>query len=293
MRRNIILIPPWETYGDTFSVVGLYYFLLRYYERVHLYLFNNPSLNSYFSCYFSNETLFGKNLFICNDPVKLIDSGDYGDYDICNTLTAAWDKPQFDFFDLEKVDKNYYFNDLNPLYNKLNIEENYIKNPNKHLPNLELSINHIFYYELLGLNNNVRMDYFDYKRNLEQESLLKNNILKSRGIVGGYNIVNDPIGANLGNIITNGLPIINISDLATCVGQLTMLVESAEEIHFVEGNNVNFFYHCDYKKIFKYHKKINFHVKLRNRDWKITNMMLDSAWKMMNEPKLENWNFIF
>ena len=168
MRKNIILIPPCHTYGDTLSVIGLYYFLLNYYEKVHLYLFegyNNTNmdyLKNYFICYFENEPLFNQRLFITNKPEELINNGEFGEYDICNTLTAGWDKAQFTFYDLQKVDKQYYFNDLNPFYNRLNIDEKYICKPNKHLPNTVLTTNHKFYYELVGLNNNVRMDFFNY-----------------------------------------------------------------------------------------------------------------------------------
>lgn len=297
MRKNIILLPPWDSYGDTFSVVSLFYFLSNYYEKVYFYTFNNPSLTEYYKCYFSNEPLFGLKLFMCDDPKKLIDNGNFGDYDICNTITGNWEMPQFHFFELDNINKDFYFNDTNPIYNKLELNEEHIFKPNKHLPNTELSINHRFYYELIGLSNKVRMDFFDYKRNLEQELILKESILKNKNIVTGYNVINDPNhckeGIDWSNIIKNNLPIINISYLSTCVGQLISLVESAEEIHFVESNNVNFFYHCQHKKIFKYNRNIFFHINLRNRHWKINNMMLDDAWKMMNDPKLENWNFIF
>ena len=299
MRKNIILIPPCYTYGDTLSVIGLYYFLLNYYEKVHLYLFegynndNRDYLKNYFSAYFENEPLFNQRLFFADRPEELINNGEFGEYDICNTLTAGWDKTQFNFYDLENVDKEYYFNDLNPLYNKLDIDEKYICKPNKHLPNTVLTTNHKFYYELIGLNNNVRMDFFHYARNHQRELEIKNDILTQRNISGPYNIINDPIGVNWFACVNNGLPTINISNLSTCAGQLSLLVENAHEIHFIEGNNVNFFYHSQYKGIFNYTKQINFHVHLRNRDWAVPNLMLDSAWKMMDEPRLDNWNFIF
>ena len=40
-----------------------------------------------------------------------------------------------------------------------------------------------------------------------------------------------------------------------------------------------------------YEKQINFYVYLRNRNW--DNYNLDYAWKMVDEPRLSNWNFIF
>ena len=299
MRKNIILVPPCYTYGDSLSIIGLYYFLLNYYEKVYLYLFegyiedNRDYLLTYYNVYFENEPLFNKRLFIAHRPEELINNGVFGEYDICNTLTEGWDKSQFIFYDLENVDKEYYFNDINPIYNKLNIDKKYLCKPNKHLPNTILTTNHKIYYELIGLNNNVRMDFFNYCRNYEKELEIKNKILSERNISGDYIIVNDPIGVNMSSHITTQLPLINISNLSTCVGELSLLVEDAKEIHFIEGNNVNFFYHSQYKRIFNYNEQINFHVHLRNRDWQIPNLMLDSAWKMMDEPRLNNWNFIF
>jgi hypothetical protein len=299
MRRNIILIPPCYTYGDTLSIIGLYYFLLKYYENVHLWLFDGYDHNSreylknYFNAYFENDSLFGKRLHIINDPTTTINNSTFGEYDICNTLTAGWDKAQFNFYDLDNIDKEYYFNDLNPLYNKFDIEKKYLCKPNKHLPNNDTSINHKFYYELVGLNNNVRMNYFNYERNYTKELEIKQNILNKHNITGQYNIINDPIGHTWNIFIKNEYPTINISNLGTCVGELSLLVEGAETIHFIEGNNINFFYHSQYNNIFNYNKEIKFHIWLRDRNWLVPNLMLDSAWRMMDEPKLTNWKFIF
>lgn len=289
MRKNIILIPPCNSYGDIFSVIGLNYFLLEYYEKVYLYI-TGEDLLTYYNAYFDNESLFKQRIFLTNKPEDLINNGEFGDYDICNTLTKGWDMAQFDFYDLSNIDNDYYFNDLNPLYNKLKIDDKYLCNPNKHLPNEILSVNHKFYYELVGLNNKVRMDFFNYCRDYEKELELKNKILRERNITGEYIIINNPLNYDVSGF---KLPVINISYLATCVGQLSLLVEGAKEIHFIENNNVNFFYHSQYKGIFNYNKQIYFHVCLRNRNWMVPNMMMDWAWKMMDEPRLNNWNFIF
>lgn len=297
MRKNIILIPPCETYGDTFSVIGLYYYLLNHYEKVYLHIFNQHYLGHYYNCYLKNDERYGKRLFLTGDVEKMINEGEYGEYDICNVYSGCWTKPHTQFKELPNVDPDYYFTFENPLYNKLNIEGQYLCKPNKILPNYEPEINHIIYYELVGLNNKVRMDYFNYERNKKLELITKNNILKNEKVIGKYNIINDPIGTDdeeRKNFITNGLPTINISNLTSeCVGTLTTLVEDAEEIHFIEGNNVNFFYHLQYKNKFYYDKEIKFHVNLRNRDWMVPNMMMDKAWKMMDYPRLDNWNLIF
>jgi hypothetical protein len=295
--ENIILIPPNLAYGDCLSVIGLLYYLLNHYNKVYFYLGNNQSLINYYNSYFENDPSFNHAIFLVSDVETLIDGGEYGDYHICNTMTGDWSSANYLFYNLNKINKEYYFNDLNPIYNKVTIPENFICNPNKHLPSKDVEINHIFYYELIGLNNSVRMDYFNYFRNREKETVLKNNLLNRFGIQENekYNVINDPV--NVSNrimpLIDNDYKTININYLANNPGELLLLLEDAETIHFVEGCNVNFYYHCQYKGLFTYNKIINFHIWARNRDWMMPNMNLDFAWKMMNEPKLDNWSFIF
>jgi len=294
MKKNIILIPPCFTYGDCLSVIGMLYFLLDYYEKVYFYVGNDTLIFEYYLCYFSNDKLLNERIFVIKNPEILLNNSQYGEYHICNTLTAEWDKANYLFYDNKNIDSEFYFNDLNPLYNKLNIDKNHIFSPNLHLPNKNIETNHLIYYKLLGINNNVRMDYFNYERNIEKEKEIKYTILKSIGIneKEKYNIINDSVNNNQ-KLINNDLPIVNINFLAKCAGDLLTLLEDSETIHFVEGNNVNFFYHSQYKNIFKYDKKIYFHIWLRNRNWTHPNMNLDYAWKMMDEPKLNNWIFIF
>ena len=171
--KNIILIPPNLAYGDCLSVIGLLYYLLEYYDNVYFYLGDSHSLLTYYYDYFSNDPLYGKRIFITPNPETLINNGGYGEYHICNTMTGDWSGPNTIFYNLKNIDQDYYFNDLNPLYNKIDIPEEYRCQPNKHLPNNDLEMNHIFYYQMVGLNNKVRMDYFNYERDLESEKKTK------------------------------------------------------------------------------------------------------------------------
>ena len=232
---------------------------------------------------------------ITNHADSLINEGEHGEYHICNTLTGDWSGPNRVFRDLPNMDTDYYFNDENPIYNKLPIPEEHRCSPNKHLPSTTLVTNHVFYYELVGLNNNVRMDYFNYVRDIPAELELKDSILKRHNITDGkYNIINDPENkcGDLVPYITNGYTTIDIDYLTDNPCLLISLLEGAESINFIEGSNVNFFYHAQYKNIFKYDGEINFHIWLRNRNWPGTIMNLDYAWTMMNTPKLDNWKFI-
>jgi hypothetical protein len=296
-NKNVILIPPNLAYGDCLSVIGLLYYLLEYYDNVYFYLGDSHSLLTYYYDYFNNDPLYGKRIFITPNPETLINDGEYGEYHICNTMTGDWSGPNTIFYDLKNIDRDYYFNDLNPLYNKIDIPEEYRCQPNKHLPNNDLEINHIFYYQMVGLNNKVRMDYFNYERDLESEKNIKNEILWRFGLGPNdkYNIINDPVGETDKVIpyINNDYKTLNINYLSVSPGRLLSLMEGSESIHFIEGCNVNFFYHCQFKKLFNYDKKINFYIWVRNRNWLYPKMNLDYAWKMMDDPKLSNWVFIF
>ena len=291
--EKIILLPPCHTYGDCLSVVSMIYFFLDYYDIVYFYI-NDFSIKNYYVCYFQWDPNFNKRIFITDNPETLINDSKFGEYHICNTYTGDWKSNKEEFKNLDKIDKEFYFNESNPVYNKIKIDEKYCTNPNLTLPNKSTETNHIFYYKLVGLNNIVRMNFFNYYRNLEYEKIVKESILNDFGIAPEqkYNIINDPVG--VGSIISeNNYQTINISNLSSCPGNLLYLIEGAEIICLVEGSNVNFLYHCQYKKIFKYEGQINFFIKFRNRMWDDKNMNLDWAWKMMDSPKLDNWNFIF
>lgn len=289
-RKNVILVPPCTTYGDCLSVVGMIYYLLEHYEQVHFFIRpGHPKVYDYYHHFFMHDPRYGNSIFLTKWPYEeLIQKSDFGSYDVVNIETGDWLSAKFDL----KCDKiENYFNDLNPLYNVLNVAPEHQTNPNCHLPNRNVEINHLFYYKLVGLNNDVRMKYFHYARNEKAENDHTQRVLTQHGIGSGekYNVVNCPQGNSIA--IGNDYPIINIDMLAPCPGYLLSLVEGAETIHLVEGSNVNFLYHCQYVGIFKPKSEVNFIVRRRNRNWPQFN--LDYAWKMMSTPILDGWNFIF
>jgi hypothetical protein len=298
MEKNIIIIPPCFTYGDVLSIISMIYFLTQYYDKVYLYIENNYKICDYYKFFFENCEKFNKSIFIIdnNEIYGMLYNCQFGEYHICNTHTGSWSKPNFMFADIKLVDKKYYFNDVNPLYNYLNIHTKYICYPNGHLPNRNIEINHLFYYKLVGLNNTVRMDFFDYKRNLSQELNYKKDILKKFNINVDekYNIVytaDKNIDINIFNKYTqNDFKYINIHYLVDFPGWLLKLIEDAETINLVEGSTVNFIYHCQYKNIIQLTKPVNLHIWLNNRSWPQYNMC--EGWKMMTTPRLDNWNFI-
>lgn len=297
--KKIILIPPCFSYGDTFSTVSMVYYLLNYYEQVYFFIGEtNWPLKKYYDEYFKYGEI-NENVQVITDPTSLINDGVYNEYHICNTYTHGWNAPRWDYYDENKIDKKYYFNTKNPLYNIINVNDSLKHYPNKTFPMETMSINHLVYYEMLGLNNNVRMDYFNYVRNIEIEKEYTKNILESNNLGPNdkYNIINEVVGHGVGDTsrliqsIGNDYKNINLHYLAPIPGYLLDLIENSEEIHLMESVNTNFIYHCDYKNIAKF-KKIFLHVWARNRNWPSDNMKLDYSWKMFDTPKLPKWEFI-
>ncbi len=294
--KKIILIPPCNTYGDILSIIGLLLFLLEYYEECYLFMRNNDNaIYSYYNIFFKN---FNKKIYITYEDhiKKLIDDNDKNTFHICNTNTGNWkhDINNYILFSNQKIDNKYYFCDTNPLYNFLNISEEFVYKPNIQLPLTTLEINHIVYYKMIGLNNKVRMEYFDYVRNTEIENITKKTIFEKFNIIDKYNIVNTKDKRkdikNIKKHINNNYPIIDINNLVEFPGFLLSLIENAYELHLIEGNNCNFIYHCQYKKIINLKSNVYVHIWCRNRDWKQYN--LDYAYKMYTEPKLDNWIFV-
>jgi len=296
---NIIVITPHFSYGDSLSMIGLLYYLLDYYEKVFYFIGDDTTdLNDYYTHFFLNDPLLNKRIFITTQPEVLINEGEYGDYHICSLLTYNWAVPATPYIELPNINSEYYFNDLNPIFNKLDIPENHKTQPNSHYPNKVLEINHIFYYKLIGLNNTVRMDYFNYKRNLKKEVEFKNHILSQHGLNEGdkYTIVNvrNDIGVGvLKPYIDNEYPIINLSGIASGLGIFNSLVEGADTIHLVEGTNTLFLYQCQYKHIINTIGKTYYHVWVRPRKWPDRNMNLDFSWKISGTPMLDEWVYLF
>jgi len=298
--KKIILIPPCFSYGDSFSVISMAYYLLNHYEQVYFFVGEtNWPLKDYYDEYFKYGKI-NKAITVITDPKLLISNGEYGEYHICNTYTHGWNEHRWDYYDKDKLDKEFYFNTANPLYNKINIDDNLIYHPNKTMPIESISINHLVYYEILGLNNNVRMDSFNYVRNLEVEKEYTKKILEDNGLEPNdkYNIINQITGHGVGGsskmfeYIGNGYHNINLHYLAPMPGYLLNLIEGAEELHLIESVNTNFIYHCQYKNIVNITSKIFLHVWARNRNWPGEHMKLDYSHKMFDTPKLPNWEFI-
>lgn len=302
MNKNIIVVPPFYTFGDSFSTIGLIYFLLNHYENVYLHLLDyvyiggKQSLSCYFEHFFSKCEFYNKRLFLLVDNDDIIKENEFDHFHICNMYTDPCNSPAFNLFDSNFINIEHYFNTLNPLYKFLEIDEKFICSPNVNFPPESLEINHLVYYKMLGLNNTVRMDFFNYTRDIEKEIMIKNEILNRYNIKNDekYNIINTADKCSdlnkLKKHINNDYHCIDINNLVDFPGWLFLLIENAESIHLLEGCNTNLLYHSQYKKNIDIKNTVSVHIWLHNRNWPHHNF--DYAYKMYETPKLDNWNII-
>ena len=295
MHDSIIVVPPCDTFGDSFSIIGILYFLLQYYNKVYFYTSGN--IYFYYNGYFSKSEYYNQRIFLLVDIESLVRGSAYHSIHVCDLLTGTWTAPSNLLARYENIDKTYYFNDMNPLYKHLAIDPKHICMPNTHLPPTEMEINHLVYYKLVGLNNSVRMDFFDYTRDKETEKSVTEEVFKHYNIAYGekYNIINtagdtSDMGFFL-SCIKNNYKCIDIHNIASFPGWTLSLIENAESVHLVEGSNVNFIYHCQYKGIINITKPVYFHVWARDREFS-PQYKLYNGWTMMTTPKLENWVFL-
>lgn len=284
---KIVVVPPCNTYGDTLSTVALTYYLLNYYK--HVILFIQSPVVEYYTTYYNG---IKENITVCDhiDAVNYIKNGAH----VCNLHTGDWTSGKHNYLFYNEVqDTDYYFCDTNPLYMRHIILDKHLTKPNIHLPLLSIEVNSIVYYKMVGLNNNVRMDFFNYTRNIDTEKSTTHMVLDKHDIrpLDKYNIINshetDLTKKILGKIY-NGYKCINICNLVKFPGHLLDLIEKAETCHLVEGCNTNFIYYCQYKGIMN-KIKIDFHQWARNRSWPHYN--LDESWKMYTNPVLDCWLF--
>jgi hypothetical protein len=299
-NKSIILIPPCNTYGDILSIISMIYFLLNYYYKVYLYFLSEQySITNYYKHFFNNNN--NNILFLMsNEAENILNSYCYDSFHICNTHTGCWSHNinNYILYHNKNINHEHYFCDTNPLYNFLDIPEEDLCKQNVSLPLKEKEINSIVYYKMVGLSNHVRMNYFEYKRNFEKENStnfeIRNNFNLSED--EKYNIIcstNEFTDINrIKKKINNNYKSIDINFLVEFPGWLFKLIENAEELHLIEGCNVNFIYFSQYKNIIHLNsKKIYLHIWARNRNWNEYN--LDYGWKMICYPQLNNWNLVF
>jgi len=288
---NIVVVPPCQTFGDTLTTVPLLFFLLEYYERVHFFL-DDPILFRYHTHFFEKHAFFGTRILLMANAAA-IQAGEYDEYHICNLHTGDWKHSPNNYLlsNIPTVVKEHYFCDRRPLYDFHVIDPKYLCAPNISLPLQNTEINSVVYYKMIGLNGQVRLDYFDYVRNREKEEEIKQEVLRKAGIASGTNyavICSSRIQpAKIAQYVN--LPIIDLHCLVEFPGWLFSLIEGSTEIHLVEGCNTNLIYFAQHAGILNIaHLPVYYHIWARER--KSDLYKLDWYWKMV-EPRHPNWVF--
>ena len=118
--ENIILIPPCNSYGDIFSIIGMIYFLKKYYKNVILHIYKSSyNLYNFYNLFFEKDENFNKTIFLhYNDYIiELLNNSNYDEYHICNTHTGTWqhDINNYILYGHPKINNMHYFCDINPL----------------------------------------------------------------------------------------------------------------------------------------------------------------------------------
>jgi hypothetical protein len=139
------------------------------------------------------------------------------------------------------------------------------------------------FYILIGINPKIRIERFDYVRDLkEEENIYQQTINKIK--TEKYNlIVNLPNKKINMKYVDKNNPIINLHMLVPIPLHLLLTIEKANEVHLVENSLAVMVYNMQISKLMK-PIKINYHKYVRQRCKRLDAMFL--------EPKLSNWNII-
>ena len=278
MKLAILLIH--NAVGDFLTNNGIVNFLLMYFDKIIistiLVPYNQKNTIPYL------KTLHNKNI----DKVLIQDFNDI------NKIAIKYD--YIDIFNL-MINQNKNLN-INFQYN------HFYSNDNKFIENFKIDKKYTFFdknelldngtkhYQNIGLNKEVRLNYFNYQRNLEEENKVINDIINKLNISNNkYNIICE--GNQCDNIkalidkkhINNNYPNVNIHNLVPNPLYLIKLLENAEEIHLIENSHCLMVYYLQYKKIMK-KNKIFYHTYSRIRPESQKNF-----YNMVLNPKLNNW----
>jgi len=283
--KGVILIPSWITIGDASCFVSMVFFLTHYYEKVYFVV---GYLNDYFDKYFYKHKLYKKNIFlvseITNDQINTL----FSNYHIVDLSKWSNEIHKLYYNDCT-IDKKFYFNQHNRFYNV-----HQIARENIYIGEVKPLYLHIDNYNYIGLTNNVRLEYYEYTREIEQENKFYIHLLAKYKIKNQkYNVINiseanEPFNPDFWKKYTkNDYPIINISMLAPFPGYLLKLIERANSVHLVDTNNVQFIYLNQYKKNIEIKCNVYFHVWKLNRIWP----GYQPVYENVTQPKLKNWIF--
>jgi hypothetical protein len=284
MRREGLIFLGWNAYGDFLSYNGMIRFLLNYFDKIYIKADNNflDYLNDLY-----NDVL-DRVIFVSIDDVINIASNkktpvlnliQYVDFDE-NGVTSKVNADEFQNISLKSiVPSELYFNGDNKISGLLNLGPEYTNS------NLDYIDNASNFYTHVGLNPEIRYNYFYYNRlindedNLYKELLVKNNI----SVEEDYIVICDTDTNKIRDEYKN-IKYVNIDFCTNRPLQLITLLENAKEIHLIDNSNVLFLYYLQMAGLTKF-DNVTIHIYSRNR--------FEYYYKMFMNPKIESWKIIF
>lgn len=284
MRRESLIFLGWNAYGDFLSYNGMIRFLLNYFDKIYIKADNNflDYLNDLY-----NDVL-DRVIFVSIDDVINIASNkktpvlnliQYVDFDE-NGVTSIVNADKFQNISLKIiVPSELYFNGDNKISGLLNLGPEYTNS------NLDYIDNASNFYTNVGLNPEIRYNYFYYNRlindedNLYKELLVKNNI----SVEEDYIVICDTDTNKIRDEYKN-IKYVNINFCTNHPLRLITLLENAKEIHLIDNSNVLFLYYLQMSGLKKFNN-VTIHIYSRNR--------FEYYYKMFMNPKIESWKIIF
>jgi len=284
MRREGLIFLGWNAYGDFLSYNGMIRFLLNYFDKIYIKADNNflDYLNDLYN------DILDRVIFVSIDDVINIASNkktpvlnliQYVDFDE-NGVTSIVNADKFQNISLKSiVPSELYFNGDNKISGFLNLGPEYTNS------NLDYIDNASNFYTNVGLNPEIRYNYFYYNRlindedNLYKELLVKNNI----SVEEDYIVICDTDTNKIRDEYKN-IKYVNINFCTNHPLRLITLLENAKEIHLIDNSNVLFLYYLQMSGLKKFNN-VTIHIYSRNR--------FEYYYKMFMNPKIESWKIIF
>jgi hypothetical protein len=287
--KNIAIIIIHNAIGDFITNNGFIHYLVQYYDKVIITTpfvpFVSKNTHEYINCLFSDikqqklETKEFSNIEKYIIHIKKIDNN--VKIDIFKNILG--NNLQTLKFKCNKLLYNYY---LKTNKKKWTIESKYIFNE----ADTSIKDNGTMHYINQGLNKFVRLDYFNFNRNLDEENKIYNEIIQTNNIEANkYNIICegqqcDKVLATIDRkYITNDYQNINIHNLVNNPLYLIKLFENANQIHLIENSHCLMVYYLQYKQLM-HNNNIHYHTYARKRP-----EAQKDFYNMVLNPQLDNW----
>lgn len=281
MQSDNLVFIGWSAYGDLLSYNGMIRFLMNHFKRV--YLVCDSHLHQYSSVLYND--LMDRIILIDSGNIHRVISENQNTFILNSKINFNMDSglpvihgPFNDFSHLVSSDKFIWGH--NKISNVIKLDEKYTKN------DLEYVDNSSNFYVNVGLNPKIKTNHFFYNRQLEHEIALYNDLLNRNNISSNdeYIVICEFGNHIIKNEYKENKKIINIDWCTSMPLHLGKVFENASEIHLVENSHSLFLYYMSINSLLNVNN-VNIHIYARNR--------FEYYYKMMMNPKIESWNFIF